>query len=43
MTSGPNKKEYAVIGKRQERLDGFEKISGRSVFTDDVKLPGMLH
>jgi len=43
MTSVPFKQEYAVIGKRQERLDGFEKISGRSVFTDDVKLPGMLH
>ena len=43
MTSSPFKQEFAVIGKRQERLDGFEKISGRSVFTDDVKLPGMLH
>ena len=35
--------ELAVIGRRQKRLDGFEKVSGRSVFTDDVKLPGMLH
>jgi len=33
----------AVIGRRQKRLDGFEKVSGRSVFTDDVRLPGMLH
>jgi len=32
-----------VIGRRQKRLDGFEKVSGRSVFTDDVRLPGMLH
>ena len=33
----------SVIGRRQKRLDGFEKVSGRSVFTDDVRLPGMLH
>ena len=32
-----------IIGRRQQRLDGFEKVSGRSVFTDDVRLPGMLH
>jgi 4-hydroxybenzoyl-CoA reductase subunit alpha len=31
-----------VIGKRQPRLDGAEKCSGRSVFSDDVDLPGML-
>ena len=31
------------MGRRQQRLDGFEKVSGRSVFTDDVRLPGMLH
>jgi 4-hydroxybenzoyl-CoA reductase subunit alpha len=35
--------KLAVIGRRQKRLDGFEKVSGRSVFTDDVRLPGMLH
>ena len=35
--------ELAVIGRRQKRLDGFDKVSGRSVFTDDVRLPGMLH
>jgi 4-hydroxybenzoyl-CoA reductase subunit alpha len=34
--------ELAVIGRRQKRLDGFDKVSGRSVFTDDVRLPGML-
>jgi CO/xanthine dehydrogenase Mo-binding subunit len=33
----------SVIGTRQPRLDGYEKVSGRSVFTDDVVLPGMLH
>ena len=35
--------ELSVVGKSQPRLDGFDKLSGRSVFTDDVYLPGMLH
>jgi 4-hydroxybenzoyl-CoA reductase subunit alpha len=33
----------SVIGRRQPRLDGFEKVSGRAVYTDDLTLPGMLH
>ena len=36
------KMELSAIGKRQPRLDGPEKVSGRSLFTDDIKLPGML-
>lgn len=35
--------DLSVIGRRQPRLDGFDKVSGRSVFTDDIVLPGMLH
>ena len=35
--------KYSVVGKRQPRLDGALKASGRSEFTDDVQLPGMLH
>jgi len=35
--------KYSVIGKRQPRLDGVFKSTGRSQFTDDVVLPGMLH
>ena len=38
-----NAEPLAVIGRRQPRLDGFDKVSGRSMFTDDVRLPGMLH
>ena len=38
----PFKQELTVIGRRQKRLDGFDRVSGRSVFTDDIKLPGML-
>lgn len=38
-----SKDDLSVIGRRQPRLDGYEKVSGRSVFTDDIVLPGMLH
>ena len=34
----PHKDELSVIGKRQPRLDGAEKCSGRSIFGDDVVL-----
>ncbi len=37
------KPDLGVVGKRQPRLDGRDKVSGRSVFTDDLTLPGMLH
>ncbi len=35
--------DYSVIGKRQPKLDGPLKTTGRSQFTDDIDLPGMLH
>ena len=41
--SADGKDNLSVIGRRQPRLDGFDKVSGRSVFTDDIVLPGMLH
>ena len=34
--------KYSVIGKRQPKLDAVHKATGRSQFTDDVVLPGML-
>ena len=34
--------ELGAIGKRQPRLDGPQKVSGRSLFTDAIRLPGML-
>ncbi|MBW1784526.1 MAG: xanthine dehydrogenase family protein molybdopterin-binding subunit, partial [Deltaproteobacteria bacterium] len=36
--------KYDSIGKRGvQRLDGYEKASGKAVYTIDVQLPGMLH
>jgi CO/xanthine dehydrogenase Mo-binding subunit len=35
---------YGAIGKRGvRRLDGYEKASGRAIYTIDLQLPGMLH
>ena len=35
--------EYSVVGKRLPLKDAAEKVTGRAVFTSDVKLPGMLY
>lgn len=35
--------DAAAVGTRQPRLDGPEKVSGRAIFTDDVRPAGMLH
>ena len=37
-----NKDDLRVVGKNWVRLDGVDKVTGRSVFADDVRLPGML-
>ena len=37
-----NKEELSVVGKDWARLDGVDKVSGRSIFAEDVRLPGML-
>ena len=34
---------FSVIGKDIHRTDGREKATGSAVYTDDIKLPGMLH
>ncbi|MBU1053201.1 MAG: xanthine dehydrogenase family protein molybdopterin-binding subunit [Proteobacteria bacterium] len=36
-------KDFSVIGKRQPKLDGPLKTKGRSQFTDDIELSGMLY
>ncbi len=37
------KADFAVVGRDTPRLDGVAKLTGRAAFTDDVRLPGMLH
>ena len=36
------KEDLSVVGKNWARLDGADKVTGRSIFADDVRLPGML-
>ena len=35
--------ETISIGKAVPRLDGAEKVSGASVYVDDIRRAGMLH
>ena len=32
-----------ILGKRVERIDGYEKVTGKALFGDDLKFPGMLY
>ncbi|MDI7268623.1 MAG: molybdopterin-dependent oxidoreductase [Myxococcota bacterium] len=36
-------RRYSVIGGRAPRLDAPEKATGRAVYADDLRRPGMLH
>ena len=33
---------FSVIGTRQRKLDGRDKVTGRTAFASDLRLPGML-
>jgi 4-hydroxybenzoyl-CoA reductase subunit alpha len=37
------KADFGAVGRSQPRLDGAAKLTGRSEFADDIRLPGMLH
>ena len=34
--------QYSVIGKRPDRHDGVDKVTGKALYGDDMNLPGML-
>ncbi len=34
---------FAVIGKRNRKIEGLAKVTGRAVYADDITLPRMLH
>lgn len=36
-------REHAVIGRRLRKVDGWGRVTGAMVYTDDLALPGMLH
>ncbi len=35
--------EFAVVGKPLPKADGLDKVTGRTVYIHDLKLPGMLY
>jgi 4-hydroxybenzoyl-CoA reductase subunit alpha len=35
-------KAYSLIGKRLPRVDAWEKVTGKALYTDDISVPGML-
>ena len=36
-------REFSIIGKDVDRIDGVEKATGAAVYAGDIKLDGMLH
>ena len=41
--AAPPEAEFAVIGKRNRKLEGLAKVTGRAIYTDDITLPRMIH
>jgi xanthine dehydrogenase YagR molybdenum-binding subunit len=39
----PLDREFTVVGKPMNRLDGLEKVTGRAKYAGDIKKPGMLY
>ncbi|MBI4639680.1 MAG: xanthine dehydrogenase family protein molybdopterin-binding subunit [Candidatus Tectomicrobia bacterium] len=35
--------EYSVVGKRVARVDGVDRVTGKALYGDDIRLPEMLH
>jgi len=41
--SGPPNREFSVIGRRNRKVEGLAKVTGRAIYADDIALPRMLH
>ena len=41
--SGPPNGTFGTIGRRNRKVEGLAKVTGRAVYTDDLTLPRMLH
>ena len=39
----PINDKLKIIGKRVNRIDAFDKVTGKAKYTSDLKLPGMLY
>src|SRR4030043_1314993 len=36
-------KKYSILNTRVPRIDAFDKVTGRAIYTDDLKFPNMLY
>jgi 4-hydroxybenzoyl-CoA reductase subunit alpha len=41
--SRPPERSFSVIGKRNRKIEGIAKVTGRAIYADDIALPRMLH
>jgi 4-hydroxybenzoyl-CoA reductase alpha subunit len=41
--SHKSQSDFYLIGKPQRKIEGLDKSTGRAVYADDIRLPGMLH
>ncbi|NND07281.1 MAG: xanthine dehydrogenase family protein molybdopterin-binding subunit [Saprospiraceae bacterium] len=39
----PINAELVEVGTRRNRIDGYEKVTGKAKYTSDIQLPGMLY
>ncbi|NOT32698.1 MAG: molybdopterin-dependent oxidoreductase [Candidatus Eisenbacteria bacterium] len=39
----PNDSNFRMIGRRNRKIEGLAKVTGRAVYADDLTLPRMLH
>lgn len=37
------RQEYRIVGKPATRIDGVAKVTGKTIYADDMKLPRMVH
>ncbi len=38
-----SKREFSIVGKSIPRVDGFDKVTGRAEFTDDIEMHGVVY
>lgn len=43
LSSWPPGADLKWVGKRETRIDGRERVTGRAAFTHDIQLPGMVY
>src|SRR5438105_2502613 len=41
--TGPPHGEFSTIGRRNRKIEGLAKVTGRAIYADDISLPRMLH